>query len=334
MMFRNVFRRFLGLLLSASLLLAGTPAPVFAQETVQFADLSAEQKRNLAELVDKAKAAYNRGSFEESLRSFQAAYDIFPHPDMLYRMGLCYERLDEFEAAADHYKKFLAKVPDAPERQRIERIIESLSSRISKAEIVVTTVPDKAVVYINDISNISGTTPTEFPVAPGTHLIIVKKDGYLPIEEQVSIKAGETLQLRYQLSRDYEEKPSGEVAEDRPVERSNPNTTQVITLTAVGIGATITSIVFFSFYADKREELDQLEAQPRNQVSRDRLNDTESSMYTNLALGVITAGIATSALLWAYIAWKDGEEAKSASLDGPFLGPSDDGWRAGWSLSF
>lgn len=325
-----IVRRFLSVLVGLSLLLASL-GTAYAEEPTKFEDLSAAQKRSLANLVDEAKTAYNRGDFEDSLRKFQSAYDIYAHPDMLYRMGLCYERLNEYQAAVDHYEAFLAKVPDAPERQRIEKIIESLSARVTRATIGVSTVPAGASVFINDISNASGTTPTEFPIAPGTHVVIVRQDGYDPIEEQVTVEAGQSLQLRYQLTPSLETTNDSSAVESNP---PNPNLTKVALLSAVGVGSTITSIVFFSLYADRREELNSLESRDRQDVSRQRIDETRSSMYTQLGLGISMAAVASGALIWAYLSWKDGEETRARQAVAPTFLIGPEGWRAGWTLSF
>jgi hypothetical protein len=65
-----------------------TPSVSWAQAG-SFEELSADDKQRLAALIDAAKRDYDVGNFESSLESFQRGYDIYTHPDILYRMGLC-----------------------------------------------------------------------------------------------------------------------------------------------------------------------------------------------------------------------------------------------------
>ncbi len=281
---------------------AASITPAWAQER-SFEDLSANEKQRLATLIDAAKKEYDVGNFESSLESFQRAYDIYPHPDILYRMGLCYERLGEDSAAVRLYRQFLDKVPNAPERPRIEKTIAIIESRISRSEIRISTDPEGAIVYIDDKANgVSGYTPTSLPVSPGNYRIIVEKEGFEPLEELVSVESGQTLQLRYQLNGGKSVVKKAEVAS------SNPNTPKVVALVAIGAASGVASAVFFNGYSNASSELDILDrkrAVNKDSVSRSEYDDAQSSMYTNLSLGVVTAGVAVGALVWAYILWND-----------------------------
>jgi len=286
-----------------SLATVAAPLPAWAQVST-FEELSADQKQKLAALIDAAKKEYDVGNFESSLESFQRGYDIYPHPDILYRMGLCYERLGEDAAAVRLYREFLEKVPNAPERPRIEKTITIIESRISRSEIRISTDPEGAVVYIDDKANgVAAYTPTSLPVSPGNYRIIVEKEGFEPLEELVSVESGQTLQLRYQLN-------PGKLEAKKPDASapSNPNTPKVVALVAVGAASGIASAIFFNGYSKASSDLeilDRKKAADQNSVSRQEYDDTQSSMYTNLSLGIVTAGVATGAFVWAYILWND-----------------------------
>lgn len=308
-----------------SIVLAFGPTPLWAQ-TRSFDELSTEQKQQLADLIDSAKRDYDVGNFERSLEGFQRAYDIYPHPDILYRMGLCYERLGEDAAAVRHYREFLEKVPDAPERPRIEKTIDIIESRISRSEIRVSTDPEGAVVYFDDSANgVAGYTPTALPVSPGNYRVIVQKEGYETVEELVTVEPGQTLQLRYQLT--VKEKST-----TAPTAHSD-NVPKVAALAAVGAAAGIASGVFFMGYADASDELDVLDrkrAADKDSVTRAEYEEVESSKTTNLVLGATTGGIAVGAFVWAWVLWsQDG----SATAMVPIIGWQD-GPQAGMSWSW
>lgn len=267
-----------------------------------FDELSSEQKQRLASLIDEGKKQYDVGNFEISLEQFQRAYDIYPHPDILYRMGLCYERLGEDAAAVRHYRQFLEEVPDAQERPRIEKTIDMIESRIARSEIRISTDPEGAVVYIDESANgVAGYTPTALPVAPGNYKIIVEKDGFERVEELVTVESGQTLQLRYQLTN------KKRVVKSEP-SAGNSNTPKVVTLIAVGAASGVASALFFNGYSiavDELEALDRERSVEQDYVTRQEYTDAESSRNTNLTLGIVTAGVAVGALVWAYLLWDD-----------------------------
>jgi tetratricopeptide (TPR) repeat protein len=298
-----------------------TPSVSWAQAG-SFEELSADDKQRLAALIDAAKRDYDVGNFESSLESFQRGYDIYPHPDILYRMGLCYERLGEDAAAVRLYREFLEKVPNAPERPRIEKTITIIESRISRSEIRISTDPEGAVVYIDDRANgVAGYTPTALPVKPGNYRIVVEKEGFESIEELVSVESGQTLQLRYQLNVG---KAVAKKVDETP---SNPNTPKVVALIAVGAASGIASAIFFNGYSGASSELDILDRKKtadKDSVSRQEYDDAQSSMYTNLTLGIVTAGVTVGALVWAYILWNDQPTQVATPImgwqDGPQVG--------------
>jgi tetratricopeptide (TPR) repeat protein len=283
-----------------SLSLAGVPQMSVAQ-TRNFDELSETEKQDLANLINSGKSAYNEGEFEKSLDFFGRAYGLYPHPDILYRMGLCYERLGEDASAIRYYRQFLQEVPDAPERPRIEKTIEVIENRVARSSIQINTVPEGAIVYIDDIANgPAGLTPTSLPIKPGDYRIIVKRDGFQSIEELVTVSAGGTVQLRYQLVRE-------DLAVDpAPVASSNPDVLPTVGLMMLGVGSTIAALSFFASYSADVDELkrydDLRRINPQN-ITRTQYEDTKSSRNLNLGLSIGFTTVAVGAFVWSYLRW-------------------------------
>ncbi|QED27699.1 PEGA domain-containing protein [Microvenator marinus] len=300
--------KWIACVLSLSLMLGSSS--VLAQP--KFEDLSEENKAELTRVIEEGKATYNRGEFQRSLKLFQEAYDILPHPDILYRLGLCHERLGDDAEAVRYYRRFLSEVPEAPERPRIEKTIALIEDRISRSTISISTIPEGAVVYIDDRANgPAGLTPTQLPVKPGNYRVIVRKEGFQLTEELVTVKAGATVQLRYQLI------PEENVAKEEVV--TYPNILPVVGLTAIGIGSGIAGMVFFSSYmddADQLQRLDDIRRVDPEQVTRVQYENTESSKNTNLALGIGFTGLAVGALVGAYLVWELSEPVVQTSQVG------------------
>ncbi len=284
------------------------------------ANLSEAQQQQLVQLIEAGKQAYDRGEFEGSLAKFRQAYDIYQHPDIIYRIALCHERLGEDQQAVKFYRQFLSLAPDAPERPRIEKTIAVIESRIAKSEIRITTNPAGAVVYIDDEANgAAGYTPTALAVKPGNYKLIVKKDGFEPVRELVTVGAGQSVQVRYQL--------------DQPARGADPAvakrhgaapSVKFITLASLGVAAGITSVVFFGLHSDRRAKLDELDQLDRQDVPRQRYEQLSQQKTTNLVVAVSSAAVSAFALIWAYGTWVADRNAARASVglgwqDGPVV---------------
>jgi hypothetical protein len=297
-------------------------ALLFAPMTLvaQGAELNETQQQQLVKLIEAGKQAYDRGEFQESLEKFREAYDLYAHPDIVYRIALCHERLGEDQEAVKFYRQFLAENPDASERPRVEKTIEVIEARIAKSEIQITTEPTGAAVFINDESNgAAGTTPTQLTVPPGNYKLIVKKDGFEPVRQLVNVAPGQSVQVRYQLS----------ATKQTDERRKNPDrkgaapSVKFLTLTTIGVAAGITSVVFFGLHNERRGKLEELDALPRQEVNRVRYEELDRQKNTNLIVAVSSAAVSGFALIWAYGTWvADRNAARAAS--GPTVG-----WSAG-----
>ena len=264
----------------------------------------------------------NATAFQAARAEYRKAYDLYEHPDIFYRIALCYERLGEDQEAVRHYRQFLAEDPDAPERARVEKTIEVIEARIAKSQIRVTTVPDGATVYIDDVANgAAGYTPTELAVKPGNYKLIVQKEGFEPVRELVTVDPGQSVQVRYQLSKSMT--AVSEPREKAKTRSGSAPSVKFLTLATVGVASGITSIVFFGLHSDKNAQLEELDGMDRQDVPRSRYEQLERQKTTNLVVAISTASLSAFALIWAYGTWvSDRKAARRAS------GPTLD-WSAG-----
>ena len=302
-------------------------APLLA--TAQERSLSPAQETRLVELIESGKAAYDRGDFAQAREEFGQAYDLYPHPDLLYRIALCHERLGEDRLAVEFYRRFLAEAPDAPERARVEKTIEVIEARIARSEIRVTSDPEGAAVFINDEANgAAGYTPTALAVSPGNYKLIVKKPGFEMVDELVTVSSGSSVSVRYQLTPVKAAEPAqvGQPDARATASRRGPSV-QLVTLLALGVGSGVASLVFFKNYNARKEDID---AKPRSEFTRAEFESLQSRANINLVAGISTASISAFSLIWAYGLWRR-ESLAAASL----LAPSwSDGPALTWRVQF
>src|SRR6516225_1877017 len=94
------------------LLLAGAAAPAHA-----------DNRAAAREAFRDGTRLYEIGEFQKALDSFKRAYLNYADPSLLFNLGQCYRQLGDKPEALRSYRQFLNKVPDAPNRAEVERVI-------------------------------------------------------------------------------------------------------------------------------------------------------------------------------------------------------------------
>ena len=74
-----------------------------------------------------------QGQIDEGVEQLLAAYDLLPHPNVLYNIARAYEELGEYPAVIEYYRRYLRDRVDPPDRARIEQHIASLEERQEEA---------------------------------------------------------------------------------------------------------------------------------------------------------------------------------------------------------
>ena len=72
-----------------------------------------------------ARAADDAGDLDEALRQYQRAYEISPHPFVLYNLADVHRRKKSYAAAIDAYEKYLA-AEDITDRAAVEKLLAQL----------------------------------------------------------------------------------------------------------------------------------------------------------------------------------------------------------------
>jgi tetratricopeptide (TPR) repeat protein len=117
-------------LLFAGVVVLGSVA---SPDAVEARAPAAEPDPKGMELYQTGQAAYDGGDYREAIKSFKAAFDVLGDSNLLYNIAVCYDRLDEFDAAIEHYERYKA-VADESEHAAVDRKIASARERKRKAE--------------------------------------------------------------------------------------------------------------------------------------------------------------------------------------------------------
>jgi tetratricopeptide (TPR) repeat protein len=112
------------------LMLLASPSPALAQMTQA-------QKDEVKLHYQRATRAYDLQKYQEAIDEYQKAYEISGDPPMLYNIAQAYRLADQPAEAVRYYRRFLQRMPNARNRDDVERKIadqEKLAEERRKSE--------------------------------------------------------------------------------------------------------------------------------------------------------------------------------------------------------
>src|SRR5690606_32733210 len=133
------------------------------------------------------------------LSDYQLSYSLTKDDRVLYRIGLCYENLSNYQRAREHLELYLLADPRSQYRDRIEAKLSTLREleATMQAFLSVTTDPPGGRVWVNRKDGPpAGIAPARIPVGPGTHTVLVRL-GEREIEDRVTVAERETVERTY-----------------------------------------------------------------------------------------------------------------------------------------
>ncbi|MBZ0234193.1 MAG: PEGA domain-containing protein, partial [Deltaproteobacteria bacterium] len=132
-------------------------------------DNRARAKAAFARAVD----AEERQDWRTAVDEYLTAYELAPHPDVLFNVATVYERLNELRQAATYYRRYLQDAPDAPDRAKVERTIEALRKKPSA--VTIESAPAGAVIIVD--GERKGRAPLELKLPGGEHHVVAEHSG-------------------------------------------------------------------------------------------------------------------------------------------------------------
>jgi hypothetical protein len=174
-------------------------APAHAADT-------AEANRHFQEGVE----LYGEGKFEEALVEFERAYELAPHPLVLYNLAGTNRELSHYDDAIQYYQRFLkegeGKVsPELLEKGKAE--LDALKSRVGS--IAITVDREGAVVTVDGKK--AGEAPLARPLVlgPGRHTVEIGMPGGRVETRVVTLASGDSAKVDVTLGPDPVVPPGG-----------------------------------------------------------------------------------------------------------------------------
>lgn len=170
-------------------------------------------KRAAIELIEQANTEFEAEEYESALTKYRKAYRWAPDARLLYRIGLTYESMRNFQRAREHYELFVLQQPTHEFGPRIKKKIAALRDlEKDQAFLTLESEPTGAAVFIGDEEEAAGMTPSKIPVHPGTHVVRFTLDKYAPVQDEIVVGDGQEVRRTYDLEKG--EEVSREVPEE------------------------------------------------------------------------------------------------------------------------
>lgn len=192
-------------LLIAALLCAAVPtfsaAPAWAQDDIARA----------SQLLASANAAYSAGNFRAALDDYRASYNLTKDDRVLYRIGLCYENLSNYQRAREHLELYLLADPNTQYKDRIDAKLVTLREleATMQAFLMIHTDPPGGRIWVNrEVDGPPvGVAPARIPVGPGTHTVVVRI-GDREVVDRVNVAQRQTVERTYRADGPVETPPT------------------------------------------------------------------------------------------------------------------------------
>ena len=81
---------------------------------------------------EKGRAFYDAQDYRHALDEFIVAERAKAMPALDYNIARCYDRLEDYPKAIEHYQRYLAAGPNAPDAAEIRERVSSLNRRIEE----------------------------------------------------------------------------------------------------------------------------------------------------------------------------------------------------------
>jgi tetratricopeptide (TPR) repeat protein len=125
---------------------------------------SAADPRAALALLRQADAAFEVSDFESALRLYQQAYQSRQDATILNNVARMQARLGRWRDAADTWRRYLERVPDAPNRAETEVAIRDAEARAASATSAVATTNVAPTVTVSAAPATSERSVTRWPV--------------------------------------------------------------------------------------------------------------------------------------------------------------------------
>ncbi|MBL0214415.1 MAG: PEGA domain-containing protein [Myxococcales bacterium] len=142
---------------------------------------------------------FKEAKFSEALAEFMRAYEIAPHPLVLYNIAGCHRELSHYGEAVSYYERFLAEGKGQVPAARLTAAQTELDGILARiARVTVTVTPDGASLTV-DGDAIGTLVQMPLILSPGEHKLVATAPGRKEVERSVRVASGDELTVELSL---------------------------------------------------------------------------------------------------------------------------------------
>jgi hypothetical protein len=171
-------------------------------------------------------ALFNDAKYTEALAEFERAYEIAPHPLVLYNMAGCHRQLSHYADAVNYYRRFLAEGKGVVAAARLTAAQSELDATlllIARVTVTVSPAIDGMTLLLDGQPLDASAMPLILP--PGEHRVTARAAGRPDAERTVRVASGDEVAVEIKLA-------------EQPLVREPPGETPGPTPTPMGVEAT------------------------------------------------------------------------------------------------
>ncbi len=132
------------------------------------------------------QAADRKKDWPTAIQHYVRANDLAPHPNAMFNIASDYDKLGNLRQAAVWYQRYLEAAPDAPDRDKVGKLLRELVVR--PATLTARTIPAGARISVDGEPR--GTTPYNGKINGGRHRITFEHEGRKE-DREISVEFGE-----------------------------------------------------------------------------------------------------------------------------------------------
>lgn len=281
----------------ASVLLAGT---------AQAAPPNAQQRAFARELYTNGQQLFRQGDFAGAQRSFEEAYRVVPNPVVLLSVAECQTRTEQYAAAIESLKLYLAERANAPDKAQVEAQIQALSAK--PATLTVESSVSGAAIAV-DNADTGRITPANLELAAGDHTVAVTLDGYVRAEQAVSLAPGGKESIQLQMMPAAPAEVATPAAEPAPVEpeRTGRHAGKAVWIaTGIAGGGLLTGTILGIVALKKKNDFDD---KPSESLAD---SGEKVALFADVGFGIAAAAGITAVVLYLTSDTKKPEDQQQA----------------------
>ncbi|HEX3760716.1 MAG TPA: tetratricopeptide repeat protein [Kofleriaceae bacterium] len=141
-------------------------------------------------------ALFKDGKYAEALAEFERAYEIAPHPLVLYNIAGCHRQLSHYAEAVTYYRRFLTEGKGAVSAERLsgaQAELDAILALVARVTVTVSPADDGATLTVDGSPLDHPEMPLILP--PGEHRLTAHAPGRPDAERSVRVASGDTVTI-------------------------------------------------------------------------------------------------------------------------------------------